>query len=85
MKKSLSEEAQKANQKRGDFVQLIEDDFRLLHIFLQEEEIKSMDNIQFQTQVKCAMKQSAFIRLQEIQQAHSKYKNVKHTSLKIQP
>ena len=77
-------EAQKADPKQGDFVKLVEDDAKLVNIVIQEEHIAKMDKSYFQTMVKNAVKEAAFAYLLKLQQTHSKYKDVKHKSLKMQ-
>ena len=78
-------EAQKLDPKQGDFVQLVKNDLKLANITITEEEIQNMDKIQFQTLVKSEIKNAAFSHLLELQQSHSKYRDVKHTTLKMQP
>ena len=78
-------EAQKLDPKQGDFVQLVKTDLKLANITITEEEIQNMDKINFQTLVKSEIKNAAFSYLLELQQSHSKYRDVKHTTLKMQP
>ena len=50
-----------------------------------EEDIEKMTKEDFQQIVKSAAKNAAFASLLEEQKSHSKYRDVRHTSLKLRP
>ena len=50
-----------------------------------EDEIEKMDKYQFKQIVKSAVRKAAFEHLLTLQQGHSKYRNVKHHTFKMQP
>ena len=77
-------DAQKANPKQGDFVLLVQNDAELVNLVLQEEAIEKMGKKDFQIIVKSAVRKAAFAYLLQLQQTHSKYRDVKHTTLKMQ-
>ena len=77
--------AQKANPKKGDFVELVYADAKLVNISMEEEQIENMSKTDFQAIIKSAVRKAAFEHLLLIQQSHSKYKYVKHNTFKMQP
>ena len=76
--------AQKEDCQKGDFAQLVQEDAQLVKITLHKEQIESMEVWEWKKIVKSAVREAAFKHLIEIQQGHSKYKHVKHSSFKMQ-
>ena len=78
-------DVQKEDSKKGDFAQLVQADAELLNMVIIEEDIEKMTKEDFQKVVKSATKNAAFAYLLSEQEKHSKYKDVRHTSLQLQP
>ena len=77
-------QAQKDNCLKGDFAQLVFEDAKLINLNMGEDKIEKMETYEFKKIVKSAVKKAAFEHLLEVQQGHSKYRSVKHSSLKMQ-
>ena len=77
-------EAQKLDPKQGDFIQLVQADANLVNFNIQEELIQNMDNTLYKTLIKSTVRKAAFAHLLEVQQGHSKYRDVKHKTFKMQ-
>ena len=78
-------EAQKENIKKGDFVQLIEEDAKLIDMNINETEIRGMTKYEFKKIVKEKVYNAAFRYLKTLQQTHTKIKHIKYDHLKMQP
>ena len=77
-------QAQKEDCLKGDFAQLVQDDAKLVNITIDEDQIEKMGTVDYKNIIKSAVRKAAFAHLLDLQQGHSKYKTVEHTSLKMQ-
>ena len=77
-------EAQKLDPKKGDFLQQIENDKEMIKLGLSDQEIEVMDRATYCIFVKTKVRTAAFIYLQEMQERHSKARNIKYHKFKMQ-
>ena len=77
--------SQKANPKKGDFVDPVSEDAKIIELDIKEEDIENMSKTDFESLVKRAVRKAAFEHLLKIQQGHSKYKAVRHNTFMMQP
>ena len=77
--------AQKVDSMPGDFCNLVMDDLRDLNIHMEEKQIALMNTERFKKLIKSKVKEASFKYLTDLQQTHSKIKNIKYDDLTIQP
>ena len=76
-------EAQKNDPIKGDFYQLIMEDFNEVGLSLTETEITSMKKEHYQKNVKVKVRQAALRYLKENQQRHSKVRDIKYPKFEL--
>ena len=76
---------QKQNPSPGDFVKLIEEDFKTIGEEMNDNMIKKMEKEQFKTFVKNKIKEATLKYLKEKQAGHSKVNNIEYSKLLRQP
>ena len=69
----------------GDFCNLISEDMKDLDMHMSKEHLMSMGTKQYKELVKTKVLAAAFKNLSNIQQTHSKVKNIQYHKLEIQP
>ena len=77
-------EAQINDPTDGDFIQLVKNDFQMAGINFDINEIRNTGIDIFQKKVKAKMRDVALTYLKNLQQTHSKIKDIKYEKLKIQ-
>ena len=77
-------EAQKLNPKKGDFVLMVREDKEMIQLDLSDHQIELMDKSTYQNLVKTKVKNSSFVFLQGLQVQHSKIKDIKYHTFKMQ-
>jgi hypothetical protein len=78
-------EIQKVETSKGDWIELIRDDFELIGETFDENIIKSMNKHKFKKFVRMKIEKAAFNYLEQIKLTHSKVKHIKYDKLKAQP
>ena len=76
--------AQVENPSKGDFIQLVEEDFNMIGEEINFESICQMTKIQYEKHIKKKVKPATFIDLQDIQKGHSKVRDIQYSKLDIQ-
>ena len=76
--------AQVENPSKGDFIQLVEEDFKMIGEEIDFESICQMTKIQFKKHIKEKVKLVTFNDLQDIQKGHSKVRDIQYSKLNIQ-
>ena len=77
-------DAQVRNPVRGDWAQLVKEDLQELGLNLTFSEVGKMSGNTLKTKLKTAVTVKAFEYLSEVQQKHSKSKNIQYSELKLQ-
>ena len=75
---------QKRNTTKGDFVELVAEDFKTIDQVQNDEEIRTTNTTQYKKNIKSRLKQAAFKYLKEIQSKHSKVKDISYENLETQ-
>lgn len=78
-------EAQKIKTTRGDWIELIKDDFKLIREIFDEDKFKSMSKYQVKKFIKSKIKVATFNYLKALQKSHSKIKFIEYKKLETQP
>ena len=76
--------AQQQDVLPGDFIQLVQEDLKLLRSDIDESYILKTSKKSFKTEVKKKIHQAAFEYLKNIQKTHSKICNINYTEFKTQ-
>jgi hypothetical protein len=76
--------AQKLNSVKGDFVNLIENDFKNIGCDLDETLVINTPRVQFKKFIKLNVRNAAFTELTTMLSTHTKVKSIKYEELKIQ-
>ena len=76
---------QKQEYLKGDWFQLLQNDFKFIGIEMNEEDIQSMSKANYKKKIKYLVQKAAFNYFIEEKSKHSKLKNLEYTSLQIQP
>ena len=77
--------AQKLDPVKGDWVTLVKEDLETIEIHLSEEEIVKTKKTHFKKLVRKYVKDAVFKKLKDMQKEHTKIKDIKYDSFKIQP
>ena len=77
-------EAQKDDPVKGDFVELVKEDAKTIDYSIDETHIRSISKYQYQKEIKNKVKIAAFKYLQQLQQSHSKIRDIKYHNIKMQ-
>ena len=77
-------EAQKKDTVKGDFVKLVQEDATLIDYVIDENRIRNISKYEHHKEVKSKIRKAAFKHLQQLQQTHSKVRNIKYHSMKMQ-
>ena len=75
-------EAQKIKPSPGDFIELVNNDLEMIGLKITEEEMRKISKQKFKKIVKTNVMNAAFIYLKDLQQTHSKMKNVHYDKFK---
>ena len=75
-------EAMKADPLPGDWYKLVQEDFKLVNLDLNEDQILNMNPTQYKSIIKEKMRDAAFIILKESQAGHEKGSLTHHENLK---
>ena len=76
-------EAQKIKPSPGDFIELVNNDLEMIGLKITEEEMRKISKQKFKKIVKTNVMNAAFIYLKDLQQTHSKMKNVHYEKFEI--
>jgi hypothetical protein len=76
---------QKVEKLKGDWFQLLQNDFQFIEMEMNEEDIRSMSKYQYKTKIKALVRKAAFKYFLKLKEKHTKLKNVQYSELKIQP
>ena len=76
---------QKEDKVKGDWITLLEEDFRFIGIEMKEEEISSIPKSDYKDKIKALIRNAAFGSLREIKSKHKKLNNICYLSFQIQP
>ena len=76
--------AQVENPSKGDFIQLLEEDFKIIGEEINFESICQMTKIQFKKNIKEKVRLATFKDLQDIQKGHSEVRDIQYSKLDIQ-
>ena len=74
-------EAQKSNPTKGDFINLVLEDFELTKLPYNENVIRAMGHSEYKTYTKKHIKSAAFSHPKTIQASHSKVEKIEYTNL----
>ena len=77
-------ESQMRNRTPKDWVTMVLSDFKLLELEINIEDIKKMKKFEYMKLIKRKIKHKALIDLNRVKESHSKVKELKHTTLKMQ-
>ena len=77
-------EAQKLKTTKGDWIDLLKNDFKLIEEDFNEDKFKSMSKYKFKKFVKTKINKAALKYLEQLKNTHSKIKNIKYKKLQIQ-
>ena len=77
-------ECQKSNKTKKDWVTTISKDMEVLNIDMTFEDIRNMKKTMFVNMVKRKIEYKTLMDYSKIKEGHSKVKNLKHTTLKLQ-
>ena len=69
---------------QGDFVELINEDFKAINEQQNDDMIKNTNTVLYKKHIKAKMRISALKYLTDIQAKHSKVKHIKHPKLETQ-
>ena len=75
---------QKKNPSKGDFVELIKEDFEIANIVQNDEEIQSIKASIYKQYIKKCIRKAAFVYLTTKQASHSKVSIIKYAQLETQ-
>ena len=76
--------SQKNNPSKGDWIELIQQDFRDLGIPFDEDEIKKETKVEFKSRIKKLLRVNFFEDLKNAQKEHSKIRNICYQTFKVQ-
>ena len=76
---------QKGERIKGDWINLLEEDFRFIGIEMKEEEISSIPKSEYKDQIKALIRNAAFGYFNEIKSKHKKLDCISYSSFQIQP
>ena len=76
---------QKETRVKGDWITLLEGDFRFIGIEMKEDEICSIPKSDYKVKIKALIRNAAFASFQEIKSKHKKLDNISYPSFQIQP
>ena len=77
-------EAQKENPVKGDWVKHVEEDFDMIGVDINENEIETMTKSKYKTIVKNKIRDYTFKILREQQEGHTKIKHIQYNELCMQ-
>ena len=78
-------EAQKQHPTTGDFIELVRKDMEVIGQDFNEEYIKSESKSQFKSHIKKKIREAALKELKLIQNTHTKVRDIKYETFKVQP
>ena len=76
-------EAQKIKPSPGDFINLVKNDFDIIGLEMNEQEIRQISKQQFKKIIKSKIMNAAFTYLKALQMNHSKMKNLRYERFEI--
>ena len=74
-------EAMKADPLPGDWYRLDQEDFELVNLHLNEDQIMNMNSTQYKSLIKGKIRNAAYITLKETQAGHDKGRHTYHENL----
>ena len=75
---------QRNNPTKGDYVELIKEDFKTIDVVQNDGEIQNQDKSSYKNFVKKSIKSAAFKYLTQLQASHSKVSKIEYKNLEIQ-
>lgn len=75
---------QKTCPSKGDWFQMIQEDFQIIKLKLSDSQVMNMSKFQFKRIIKKHIQSAAFQQYIEVQKSKSKIKNIEYTNLKTQ-
>jgi hypothetical protein len=72
------------NTTKGDWIELLKDDFKTINKEMNEAEIKNKTKTEYKMYIKKEIKEATFKYLRKLQEGHTKVKEIKYTNMKVQ-
>jgi hypothetical protein len=76
--------AQRDNPVKGDWVNILKEDFRYISEEVNEEDAKSISKFEYKKNIKNKIRQRVFEELKQVKDTHSKVRNIQYESFEIQ-